>query len=250
MKRLLAAGAGAIYQICRVFRQGEVGRLHNPEFTLLEWYRPGLDHHALMDEVAELMRELLPQTLPNDEIQRLTYAEAFQHFAQIDPHAATAAKLSACADSHGIPPVAGLGDDIDAWRDLLLTHVVEPQLKGLVFIYDYPASQASLAKIRKGTDAAPAVAERFELYCNGVELANGFHELLDAKEQRARFLAENEQRNSAGRVEIPVDEYLLAAMEQGLPPCAGVALGIDRLVMIATNSQTISEVMAFPLDRA
>ncbi len=250
MKRLLAAGAGAIYQVCRVFRQGEVGRLHNPEFTMLEWYRPGFDHYVLMDEVAALMRELLPQALLSDDIERLTYAEAFQRFAHIDPHVATVAEFHACADAHGLPTVAGLGDDIDGWRDLLLTHVVEPQLKGLVFIYDYPASQAALAKIREGTEVTPAVAERFELYCNGVELANGFHELLDADEQRARFLAENEQRKSAGLVEVPVDELLLAAMAKGLPPCAGVALGIDRLVMVATNSKAISEVMAFPLDRA
>lgn len=244
MKRLLAAGSGPIYQLCRVFRQGEAGRIHNPEFTMLEWYRPGFDHHALMDEVEALVREVIGE---GTAAFRITYREAFLRHAGVDPYRAPVATLAACARKHGV--AGDLGNGRDDWLDLLLTHVVEPGLagQGLVFLYDYPVSQAALARVR---DDDPPVAERFELYGWGVELANGFHELKDAREQRRRFEAELERRRTAGLDRGPMDEHLLSALEHGLPDCAGVALGVDRLVMLAARATDISEVMAFPLERA
>ena len=249
MKRLLAAGSGSIYQLCKVFRQGEVGRRHNPEFTLLEWYRLDYDHRQLMTEVDELVRELLAGVLTLGETRRLTYRDAFVHYAGLDPHTSSPTQLEAQAKQRGID-VSGLHDlDKDAWLDLLMTHVVEPALPRdcPVFIYDYPASQAALARIRPND---PPVAERFELYIYSMELANGFHELADAREQRQRFEADNRARQAAGRDPLPLDEHFLAALEAGLPDCAGVALGLDRLVMLAAGVESISEVLAFDADRA
>lgn len=248
MKRLLAAGSGPIYQICKVFRNGEAGRLHNPEFTLLEWYRPGFDHHRLMDEVEALVRYALAPWCALGAGERLTYREAFLRHAGLDPHAADRSRLAACAAAHDLhPPEATLS--VDAWRDLLLTHLVEPQLgqNGPTFLYDYPASQAALARIRPDT---PALAERFELYIEGVELANGYHELGDANAQRARFKADSTARRAAGQDEAPIDERLLAALAHGLPDCAGVALGVDRLLMLASGARSLEEVLAFPISRA
>lgn len=248
MKRLLAAGSGPIYQICKVFRNGEAGRLHNAEFTLLEWYRPGFDHLRLMDEVEALVRHALAPWRDLGAGERLSYRDAFLRHAGLDPHAADCARLAACAAAHGVH--APQGDlNLDAWRDLLLTHVIEPQLGrgGPTFLYDYPASQAALARIRPGQ---PALAERFELYLEGVELANGYHELGDANSQRARFNADLTTRRTAGRDEVPIDERLLAALAHGLPDCAGVALGVDRLLMLAAGVSSLEEVLAFPISRA
>lgn len=250
MKRLLAAGSGCIYQIARVFRDGEAGSRHNPEFTLLEWYRVGFDHHRLMDEVAELVGMLLAGRLALAEPERLSYRQIFQHHLNLDPHRATVADLAACAETRNISIPTGMPpDDPDPWLDLLLTHCVEPRLGSgrLTFVHDYPASQAALARLRPDD---PPVGERFELYINGIELANGFHELGDAVEQRHRFAQENAARRAAGLPVMPVDEHLLAALEFGLPDCAGVALGFDRLVMLATRKTSLAEVLAFPLDRA
>lgn len=250
MKRLLAAGSGCIYQIARVFRDGEAGSRHNPEFTLLEWYRVGFDHHRLMDEVAELVGILLAGRLALAEPERLSYRQIFQHHLNLDPHRATVADLAACAETRNISIPTGMPpDDPDPWLDLLLTHCVEPRLGSgrLTFVHDYPASQAALARLRPDD---PPVGERFELYINGIELANGFHELGDAVEQRHRFAQENAARRAAGLPVMPVDEHLLAALEFGLPDCAGVALGFDRLVMLATRKTSLAEVLAFPLDRA
>lgn len=250
MKRLLAAGSGCIYQIARVFRDGEAGSRHNPEFTLLEWYRVGFDHHRLMDEVAELVGMLLAGRLTLAEPERLSYRQIFQHHLNLDPHRATVADLAACAETRNISIPTGMPlDDPDPWLDLLLTHCVEPRLGSgrLTFVHDYPASQAALARLRPDD---PPVGERFELYINGIELANGFHELGDAVEQRRRFAQENAARRAAGLPVMPVDEHLLAALEFGLPDCAGVALGFDRLVMLATRKTSLAEVLAFPLDRA
>jgi lysyl-tRNA synthetase class 2 len=250
MKRLLAAGSGCIYQIARVFRDGEAGRRHNPEFTLLEWYRVAINHHGLMDEVAELVTELLAGRVLLAEPERLSYSELFQRQVDVDPHQASVAELGACAERLRVPIPPGMpADDPDPWLDLLLTHCLEPRLgRGrLSFVYDYPASQAALARLRPG---APAVGERFELYLNGVELANGFHELGDAGEQRRRFEAENATRRALGLPVAPVDENLLAALDAGLPDCAGVALGFDRLVMLAAGKTSIQEVIAFPVDIA
>jgi lysyl-tRNA synthetase class 2 len=243
MKRLLAAGSGPIFQLCRSFRDGESGRLHNPEFTMLEWYRPGYDHQKLMDEMADLL-ELL---LGGPRAERKTYGEAFAAVYGIDPHAAKAEELAALAAARGIE-VVGYGKDspVDDWLMLLFSLGVEPGLgRGRpTFIYDYPASQAALARVADGR------ARRFEVYAHGIELANGFHELSDAAEQRRRFEADREERRRRGLPLPPIDENLLAALEAGLPDCAGVALGVDRLVMLALGKKSLAEVIAFPADRA
>ncbi|MEL7061362.1 MAG: EF-P lysine aminoacylase EpmA [Acidobacteriota bacterium] len=261
MKRLLAAGSGPIYQLFRAVRDGEAGRRHNPEFTLLEWYRPGFDHHALMDEVDELLADCLG----SPPAERVTYADAFGRHVGVDPHRADSDALRHAARAQGIE-VAGMATaDRDAWLDLLMVSCVEPHLgrssgadaaaEGAArptFLYDYPASQAALARVRAGE---PPVAERFEVYVEGVELANGFHELRDAVEQRRRFAADLETRRRLGVVrpsidELLPDEHLLAALEAGLPPCAGVALGVDRLAMLRDRAASIEEVLAFPIERA
>lgn len=251
MKRLLAAGSGSIYQICKVFREGELGRRHNPEFTLLEWYRVGWDHRRLMEEVAELMRGLDPAwaDLP---LEYLSYAEACARCAGIDAHAADIAALRDCAARHGLGDIAGMENaGRDAWLDLLMGEVVIPKLGAgaLCFVYDYPASQAALARLRSA-GASPPVAERFELFFKGMELANGFHELSDAREQRRRFAAENAARRAAACPEIPVDERLLAALSHGLPECAGVALGLERVLMLLAQADSIDQVLAFSASRA
>ncbi|HEY5683480.1 MAG TPA: EF-P lysine aminoacylase EpmA [Sulfuricaulis sp.] len=251
MKRLLAAGCDSIYQICKVFRDGESGQRHNPEFTLLEWYRVSFDQHRLMTETTELVMSLLAPILKLDPPERVTYREAFLRHADIDPHTATVADYTTVAKRHNIdfPKDLMTRNDTAAWRDLLLTHVIESKLgQGrLTFLYDYPASQASLARLQPGN---PPVAARFELYLNGVELANGFHELSDAEEQRLRFDHQLHFRAADGMLGVPIDERLLSALEHGLPDCSGVALGLDRLVMVASGARTIEEVIAFPIDRA
>jgi lysyl-tRNA synthetase class 2 len=250
MKRLLAAGSGPIYQISKAFRDGEVGRRHNPEFTLLEWYRPGFDFHALMDE----MDAYLATTLVAKPAERRSYGEIFHDALGIDPHRATAAELEARGVEAGLDAPADL--DRDDRLQLLLAHCIEPELgradgPGLrpTFLYDFPASQAALARIRDDP-GRPPVAERFEVFLEGMELANGFHELTDAAEQRRRFEAELDKRRAAGKPALPLDERFLAALETGLPDCAGVALGLDRLVMLAVGADRLEDVLAFPDDRA
>ena len=245
MKRLLAAGSGPVYQLARVFRDAEAGPRHNPEFSLLEWYRPGFDHHALMDEVEALVVTLLPGTAA---ARRFSYRELFLELAGIDPFTAGVDELAACARAAGLQPSPALAAQArNGWLDLLLTHVIEPRLgAGLVFVYDYPADQAALARVRPGE---PPLAERFELYLDGIELANGFHELTDAAEQRARFEADNARRLARGLAPLPVDARFLVALEAGLPACAGVALGFDRLVMAAAGLADIDAALAFSLRR-
>jgi lysyl-tRNA synthetase class 2 len=245
MKRLLAAGSGAIYQICKAFRDGEAGAAHNPEFTMLEWYRPGLDHHALMDEVDALLADVLG-TPP---AARQTYAGAFERALGIDPHRASPTELRQAAAAGGVELAGAEPEDADGWLYLLMSHLVEPGLgRGRPsFVYDFPASQAALARVRPGD---PPLAERFEVYCEGVELANGFHELTRADEQRRRFEADLARRRSAGRDAVPIDERLLAALAAGLPDCAGVALGVDRLLMLAAGVRDLRQVISFPIDRA
>jgi len=245
MKRLLAAGSGPIYQLCKVFRDGEAGRMHNPEFTLLEWYRPGFDHHALMDEVEELLNQLLGI---NVAFRRITYQQAFIDTTGIDPLTTSVEQCRAYSIRSGPGDVTGLGENLDAWLDLLMDQVVVPTLGNTpVFIFDYPASQAALARLSANDSR---VAERFELFISGVELANGFHELTDAGEQRQRFLSDNAQREQDDKPGYPIDENLLQALEHGLPDCAGVALGIERLLMLLTGKNYISDVLAFPISRA
>lgn len=250
MKRLLAAGSGSIYQLARVFRDEETGRLHNPEFTLLEWYRVGFDHHRLMDETAALVQALIEESGGGRlAVERFSYGELFRQCLGIDPHRAAPDELRDCALAQGITPPPGLPLHApDPWRDLLLTHCLEPQLgRGgrLGFIYDYPASQAALARIRPDD---PPVAERFELYWQGVELANGFHELNDAREQRRRFEHDNRQRLAAGRPAIPLDEHLLASLDH-LPRCSGVALGFDRLLMLVAGKHRLRDVLTFSFEQ-
>jgi elongation factor P--(R)-beta-lysine ligase len=246
MKRLLAAGSGDIYQICKVFRDAERGRWHNPEFTLIEWYRLGFDDAALMTEVEALVGCLLaPQRL--EAAERLSYSAALQRHAGVDAHRASDADLADAARRHGIVCHAEL--DRDAKLDLLMGLVVGPRLgiERPCFICDYPASQAALARLKPGL---PPVAARFELYLNGVELANGFHELVNAGEQRARFDQDLTLRRARGQVQSPLDERLLAALAAGMPDCAGVALGFDRLVAIALGAPRLADAMAFTIDTA
>lgn len=245
MKRLLCADSGSIYQICKAFRSDEMGKHHHPEFTMLEWYHIGFDHHDLMLE----MDEFLQYVIHTKPAKKLSYQRLFEQYININPHSIADEELKMIAQtSCGITPDHQL--DRDDYLNLLLTHLIEPKLKSElesdknqpVFIFDYPASQAALAKIRQ--DATP-VAERFEVYIQGIELANGYHELTDVVEQKKRFNQDSEKRKKLNYPIVPIDNYLLSAMESGLPDCAGVALGIDRLIMIAAQKQNLSEVMAF-----
>ena len=248
MKRLLAAGAGAIYQITRSFRNGERGPLHNPEFTILEWYRPGDDYQQGMQLLADLAKELSGAAT----IARLTYHQVFQEHYQLAPHTAPLEELQLAATRAGLHPPASLGADRDGWLDFLLTERIQPRLglEAPVILCDYPASQAALAQTRFDRALDCQIAERFELYWRGIELANGYHELLDPAVLRARNAANNALRVSDGKPALPDESRLLAAMEQGLPACSGCALGLDRLLMLRSGSATIEQVLAFPLERA
>lgn len=245
MKRLLAAGSGPIWQIAHVFRREESGRHHNPEFAMLEWYRPGWDHHRLMDEVEALLRAVHAFAAP--AFARLTYREAFQRHAGVDPHAAPLERLRALV-SIGAVDEADAGSR-DFWLDLAMSQRVGPALgrEAPVFVHDFPASQAALARVRPGE---PPLAQRFELFWQGLELANGFHELADADEQARRFAADRAARLAAGRDTPPHDAHLIAALRAGLPDCAGVALGLDRLLMLARGLPDVASAMAFAFDRA
>jgi lysyl-tRNA synthetase class 2 len=318
MKRLLVAGARAIYQVGHVFRAGESGRLHNPEFTMAEWYRASDTHHDQMQVIEELVVELFRDAsaafepplagswqraagfIPagsalaaaTDETQpcapargpgpsqsreskgasaertsaginpkaraaltqlpflRTTYQQAFTKHAGCDPFALSIEQLAAIARERRLAPPPSLGpDDRDGWLNLLLAELVEPHLgrERPEFVYDYPPTQAALARIRPGN---PPVAERFELYIQGIEICNGYHELTDAAELRRRIELESQRRIAEGHSPLPVSNRLLAAMDAGLPPCSGVALGFDRLVMLALGAKSIAEVIAFPFERA
>jgi elongation factor P--(R)-beta-lysine ligase len=246
MKRLLAAGSGDIYQICKVFRDAERGRWHNPEFTMMEWYRTGFDDCSLMDEIERLLRRLVTRK-PLPDAERLSYSAALERHAGVSAHQSSDAELAAAASRHGIVCEADL--DRDGQLDLLMGLIVGPKLgwDRPCFICDYPASQAALARLKPGL---PAVAARFELYMDGVELANGFHELQSAREQRSRFEHDLQVRRSRGQPQLPLDEHFLAALQSGLPDCAGVALGFDRLVAIELKADRLGEAMAFTVDNA
>lgn len=241
MKRLLAAGIGDCYQISKAFRCDEAGRNHNPEFTLLEWYRLNVDHHGLMQDVDELLQAILH--CPS--AQRIGYAELFLEYFNLDPHRATLEEVKKVAQKYAPQILETLTLDTDSkddWLMLLLAECIEPHL-GIdrpCFIYDYPATQAALAKI-----SADNVAQRFEVYIHGIELANGFHELQQPLEQLKRFQCDNEKRHALGKTKISIDYRLIAALEHGLPACAGVALGIDRLVMLALQAQNLSATLSF-----
>jgi len=245
MKRLLAAGYGSVYQVSRVFRNGELGRRHNPEFSMLEWYREGFDDVALMAEVSDLVCGWLGCRPP----EVIRYRDAMGWWANIDPFEATDRELMRRCEQWLEPEqLADLGRD--GCLDLLMSFVVEPNLgtQRPVFITGYPASQASLARV--SVSDGHETAHRFELYINGLELCNGYWELTDPQEQRRRFEADNEQRRRSGKPEMALDEAFLAALGLGLPECSGVALGLDRLLMIKLGAGDIREVLAFPFERA
>ena len=246
MKRLLAAGATSIYQVTHAFRGAESGRLHNPEFTMVEWYRVGDDQQAGMELLADFCETMLPFGRP----QFISYHDAFQEHLGINPHTAEIRQLRQAAIAKQINTPDTMGNsDRNEWLNLLLAESIEAHL-GVArptILYDYPVEQAALAKIRPGN---PAVAERFELYARGIELANGYHELQDAEELVQRNKIVNQQRRNDGKHSLPSDSHLLAAMRHGLPSCAGVALGFDRLAMISMGATSINEVLTFPIDRA
>ncbi|MDA1164680.1 MAG: EF-P lysine aminoacylase EpmA [Planctomycetota bacterium] len=277
MKRLLAAGATAIVQITRVMRRGEIGRLHNPEFSMVEWYRVGDDHHDQMSFVEKLVRSFFAESrqllqhpwkplnnleLPTQCFERLTYDEAFERFAGSRVLHLSSAEICQLAKENNVEVPAGLAlEDRDGWLNLLLAEVVEPQLGRLSpqFVYDYPASQAALARVRRddfslsnaeATADSRAVAERFELYIQGIELCNGYHELTDVDEFVERSKSENQQNDSSFPQQLPQVTFLEQAMREGMPDCSGVALGLDRLVMLALGHHTVSDVIAFPGERA
>ncbi|MCC7419504.1 MAG: EF-P lysine aminoacylase GenX [Planctomycetaceae bacterium] len=268
MKRLLAAGAAQIFQLSRVMRRGEVGRLHNPEFTMIEWYRVGDTMHEQMACTEGLVRAVVDAAIwqggqgriegalalglrmGTAPFLRLTYDEAFEQYAGQRVLDCTTEELAALAERHGISAPPGLQrDDRDGWLNLLLACVVEPNLGTTrpVFLYDFPASQSALAQVR---DDNPPVAERFELYIGGIELCNGYHELTDPDELRKRIEVQSDIRSREGLSALPAGSRLLEAMDAGLPECSGVALGFDRLVMLAAGKESLAEVMAFPFDRA
>jgi lysyl-tRNA synthetase class 2 len=262
MKRLLAAGHTAIFQVTHAFRNGEIGRLHNPEFTIVEWYRVNDTYGRQMDVVEELMRHVFMVSrgesgglneraqpfLTSRSFGRLSYREAFERHAGFDPLTIGVEKMPKIAASRGIVPPPGLtDDDRDGWLNLLLVEMVEPNLgqDRPEFVYDYPSSQAALARIRRDD---PPVAERFELYVRGIELCNGYQELTDAEELRERI--RECFSGSSSTMDRLLDSRLIEAMEAGLPECSGVALGFDRVVMLAAGAENLSEVIPFPFSRA
>lgn len=244
MKRLLAAGSGSIYQISKVFRNEESGRFHNPEFTLLEWYRIGFDHHQLMDEMACLLTAILKCTATT----RCTYQDAFITHLQVDPLSASIEQLKLAGAFLELGDVLDNETDKDTVLQLLFCVGIEPKIgqEQPCFVYDFPASQAALARINKQD---PRVADRFEVYYKSVELANGFYELNSSQEQLNRFQADNHLRQQMGLPEMPIDYKFVACLDH-LPDCAGVALGLDRVLMLATEQAHINDVISFCVDNA
>ena len=248
LKRLLAAGMGDCYELGRVFRDGEAGGRHNPEFTMLEWYRLGWDHLRLIDETAELVNAALSLVRREASLQVVTYRDLYRDALGIDPFSASEHALREALGDVQIDPSGLVRDD---WLDLLMTHRLQPLFAAdrLLAVVDYPASQCALARVRDDGDGYP-VAERFELYLGSIELANGYHELLDAEEQALRFARDGDVRRSRNQCVPPTDTQLIAALESGLPACAGVALGVDRLLMALLETPRIADVLAFDFARA
>ena len=246
MKRLLAAGYGPIYQLAHVFRDAELGRRHNPEFMMLEWYRPGMDHHALMDEVDALLAFSLDGFFDYRPARRVAYRQWFLEATGLDPWSDSVAAFRQFAEQQLASVPASMGDaELDSWLDLLVSHWLEPRLTDqLLFVFDYPPSQAALARIRDDR-----VAERFELIVHGMELANGFHELADARQQYQRFKNENRERQLSEQAIVDHDEHLIAALRSGLPACSGVSIGFDRLVMLAAGLTNIDAAIPFSFQR-
>lgn len=247
MKRLLCHSSGAIFQITKVFRNDELGKQHNPEFTMLEWYKPQFDHHDLMNEIDEFLQTIMH----TPKAQKISYKEIFLKILDINPLDATVEQLEKIAKKNIELTISETPHNRDFWLYLLMSHIIEPNLPHDIptFIYDFPSSQAALARIGKNTQGE-TIAERFEVYLGGMELANGFHELSDAKEQEKRFQYEQQLRKQNNLPDVPYDQHLIAALKQGLPNCAGVALGIDRLMMIALKKKSIEEVISFSIENA
>ncbi len=246
MKRLLASGYGCCYQICKAFRHEQQGRYHNPEFTMLEWYRVGFDHFQLMDEVAEL----LSSVLGCQQVERISYQELFIREVAIDPLMTNRDELIRIISAHDkLSDWLEQEDCLDTLLQFIMAELIEPNIgdNKPCFVYNFPASQASLAKISLKD---PRVAERFECYFKGIELANGFHELTDVAQQKLRFEQDNQTRTTLGKIEQDIDQHFISALEHGLPACAGVALGIDRLVMLALTVNKIDQVITFPIVNA
>ena len=241
MKRLLAAGSGPIYALTKSFRLGEQGRYHNLEFTILEWYQPGFDDQQLMEQVADLMSLLF-----NVAAIKTSYRDAFLKATGINPHTATLSELANFA-KHQIDLVLTENEQTsnDFWLDLIFSHCVQPTLSEATLIFDYPASQAALAQLGNNSHGE-SIARRFELFYQGVELGNGYCELTDEKEQRRRFEQDNQHRQTMGLETVAIDEKLLAGLSSGLPPCAGIAIGVDRLLMIKMGATNIENVIDFP----
>ncbi len=243
MKRLLAAGSGPIFQIGKVFRNEEAGNRHNPEFTMLEWYRPHFDMYRLINEVDDLLQQIL-ECPPAES---MSYQFAFQQYVGLDPLSADLSELVEKAEKHQL--MGAENESRDTLLQFLFSTVVEPQIgqEAPVVVYHFPASQAALAQI---SSEDLRVAERFEFYYKGLELANGFHELSDAREQLRRFQQDNLQREKMGLPVRVIDTRLLAALQAGIPNCSGVALGVDRVLMIAMGTESIKEVISFAIDNA
>ena len=250
MKRLLAAGSGSIFQICKAFRDGEAGRLHNPEFSMLEWYRLDYDLGQLMAETAELLHDLLDGYVPLAVEERFSYAEVFGQYTGIDAQQFDVSDYRRCAEGHGLPEAAELcGSDHALWLDFLFSHLVQPFLgrNSICMVHDYPACQAALARL-KPEDSR--LAERVEVFVNGLELGNGYRELTDVREQRRRFLQDAAARSQRGLPAATVDERFLAALDAGLPDCSGMAIGLDRVLMLIAGCSEIDAVLTFPVARA
>jgi len=250
MKRLLASGSGSIYQICKAFRNGESGRFHNPEFTLLEWYRVGFTLAQLMDEIAELIVSLFAEQDALTGVQRISYQAIFQHYTGLDALVFCYEDYCTYALTHQLPEAVSLCEhDHALWLDVLFSHKVQPYLgkNALCMVYGYPACQSSLARIN-ADDAR--ITDRVELFINGVELGNGFYELTDAIEQNQRFDNEIAQRQQNNLADVVKDERLIAALATGLPDCSGIAIGLDRLLMLLSKSASIDDVLSFSIDRA
>jgi lysyl-tRNA synthetase class 2 len=239
LKRLLASGSGDIYSLGKVFRQGERGKRHQPEFTMLEWYRVGWNEHELMKELEALIKLFLP----NVEVVQLSYRNCFLKELNIEPHKTDVKVLKKLTQS--LIDIDFDSEEKSAWLDLLMTHCIESTLpKGLVFIYDYPKEQAALAKFGTNSEGQ-IIARRFEAYLNGMELANGYFELTNADEQKVRFETDQAYRKNNNLSVYPYDKNLVGALNLGMPECAGVALGVDRLLMVLCKTDNISDVISF-----
>ena len=241
MKRLLVSGLGAIYQISKVFRNEEQGKLHNPEFTMLEWYQPGFDHHQLMQEV-----ELLLSVIGFSYCEKVRYGDIFLEHTGLNPHTCDADELRVMAQQYGLTSTI---EERSVLLDFIFSHKIASLLGTTrpLFVYDYPECQCALAKLSGST---PKVAERFELFIDGMEIANGFNELTDADEQFSRIEQDLVLRKKQKLPDLPIDHLFLNALKKGLPDCAGVAVGIDRLIMVITGVEDIREVLTFPIERA